>query len=696
MNAAELLSHGPAEVVELATAVALAVRVGPDLLRCARLTLVPGASAGTESDLWFGPLVESFGPSGFVLRAEVVDELRRRLVADPARLEASWALVHGRHPWTSPSVAAEERLIYLALTRGNRARKEMDAIFASVLRAMTEGPARATQLARWAQRALPGLPAPARAVESAGLLEAVVTARMPTVQLVDGRTAASSTAIPPELLGAIGRTEYRFDWVTGQLIFRDDGEHAIALPATRPPLLLVSWGRRDREQHRHVVESGKRIEVSRTATELVLEAVDGQRWRLRRLAAPRRGEHAPRLPPPPWFAGRGTWLGDSRAVLHLAEQLREASPVDTLRAPRGGGKTTFLKWVMTLYRRDELAFWQWPIVLIGTADRDPDELARDVLRAVVKEVDGDVTGDQRQLVAAFRAANQTVAVLVDEQEPRTPAHTDACLARLSDLARQVPIRVILATSWQRDGDLTLPALTRAEVRAAVNLHETEWSADMVDRLHHLTAGNPGLVHHLVLEVERRGDARDPWLVDHWTGPFGHHLRTLARWCGRYPDDATTLRRTGPEAQLDSQTVERVAESGLVNPALQLVAPVYRLIPALAHDLAIGYAPSDRDLAFDLARRLDNSILVLAPDPNATDRLRMARRCAILVSHGLAETDDGRDLVAAAQAAHPSSFIPILVDDIRRRRLKWLDPAIESIDLALGVDEVVRLLKQLDR
>ena len=48
--------------VRLARAVSLAVRVEPELLRRARLALVPGADAGTEADLWFSPLVVGANP----------------------------------------------------------------------------------------------------------------------------------------------------------------------------------------------------------------------------------------------------------------------------------------------------------------------------------------------------------------------------------------------------------------------------------------------------------------------------------------------------------------------------------------------------------------------------------------------------------------------------------------------------------
>ncbi len=59
--------------VTLARAVCLAVLVEPGLLRRARIALVPGASVGTESDLWFSPLVLTRNVTGIVLDPDAVD-----------------------------------------------------------------------------------------------------------------------------------------------------------------------------------------------------------------------------------------------------------------------------------------------------------------------------------------------------------------------------------------------------------------------------------------------------------------------------------------------------------------------------------------------------------------------------------------------------------------------------------------------
>ena len=63
--------------VRLARVVSLASRIEPELLRQARLQLLPSLDAGAEADLWFSPLVQSSTPLALTLRPAVADLLRR-------------------------------------------------------------------------------------------------------------------------------------------------------------------------------------------------------------------------------------------------------------------------------------------------------------------------------------------------------------------------------------------------------------------------------------------------------------------------------------------------------------------------------------------------------------------------------------------------------------------------------------------
>src|SRR5262245_22643557 len=84
----ELAERNPA-AVQLGEAISLAVRIEPELLRAARLTLTPTLDASAEADLWFSPLIESCTADWLVLVPEVAQELRRRLANEERRLGES-------------------------------------------------------------------------------------------------------------------------------------------------------------------------------------------------------------------------------------------------------------------------------------------------------------------------------------------------------------------------------------------------------------------------------------------------------------------------------------------------------------------------------------------------------------------------------------------------------------------------------
>ncbi len=146
--------HRP-DVLALATAVALAVRVEPGLLRRARLRLTPGVPVGAEGDLWAGPLVASTSVRGLVLDPAVADLLRHRLAADRRLLDAAHEVVSGLHADAPPTLRLEEDLVHAALT-GDAER--IAALLATALRTAEREPDRAAGIGRWADRALRAAP----------------------------------------------------------------------------------------------------------------------------------------------------------------------------------------------------------------------------------------------------------------------------------------------------------------------------------------------------------------------------------------------------------------------------------------------------------------------------------------------------------------------------------------------------------
>src|SRR5260370_2878945 len=104
------------DVVRLAQAVSLAVRVEPELLRSIRLALLPGVDADVEADLWFSTLVQSENPLALVLLSEVEALLRQELSSNQGLLNQVWEILQRVHKDTPPAIRLEEEVTWLALS----------------------------------------------------------------------------------------------------------------------------------------------------------------------------------------------------------------------------------------------------------------------------------------------------------------------------------------------------------------------------------------------------------------------------------------------------------------------------------------------------------------------------------------------------------------------------------------------------
>jgi hypothetical protein len=175
------------DVVRLAVSISLAVRVEPGLLRRARL-LHPGLSAATEADLWFSPLVESKNWTGFTLLPEVRTVLQERLGRQPSELNRAWSLVEEAHRDSPQLLQVEERLAWLAL-RGD-ADDRIGEHLGEIVAAMVSDAERGKGLARWAARALPGLPARLRSLDQLWMLALGASARLGGRRVIRGHPPA--------------------------------------------------------------------------------------------------------------------------------------------------------------------------------------------------------------------------------------------------------------------------------------------------------------------------------------------------------------------------------------------------------------------------------------------------------------------------------------------------------------------------
>jgi len=157
---------------ELAVPLSIAVRIEPELIRAIRLAVLPHLDVSAESDLWFADdLVASRGPDTIVLRPEVLPRLRAELAArvagsapaDPIR--SVWRITSRVHESVSPALALEERVAWLAVTRGEDGRAAIGEELSTALRALVQD--RRTGIANWLAGAWSRLPEAARGTKMA-------------------------------------------------------------------------------------------------------------------------------------------------------------------------------------------------------------------------------------------------------------------------------------------------------------------------------------------------------------------------------------------------------------------------------------------------------------------------------------------------------------------------------------------------
>ena len=211
----ELMRASRPDLVELARLVSPAVRVEAGLLRHVRLSLTaPPLPVAAEADLWFSPLVSSDSTDALVLDRGAADALRERLAAehaalvaehersggrqprDPTPLERSATAVRRWHVDASPAIRLEEQIIHEALLGAGE--EQLNGLLGRALATLSD-PDQARPIARWATRALPALPEPARASEAAAELARRARGRLQEPLLVGAALFARGIALsePP-------------------------------------------------------------------------------------------------------------------------------------------------------------------------------------------------------------------------------------------------------------------------------------------------------------------------------------------------------------------------------------------------------------------------------------------------------------------------------------------------------------------
>jgi len=171
------------DAVRLARVVSLASRIEPELLRQARLQLLPAVDAGAEADLWFSQLVQSSTPVALTLVPAVADLLRHELADSPDSLQRAWELIEEVHREAPAAIRLEERVTWETLAGGAGSLERVENELMSVVSAITVQ--KRSGLARWALRAVPRLPEAARKTKAATTLLLTAAAHLNAWHLLE-------------------------------------------------------------------------------------------------------------------------------------------------------------------------------------------------------------------------------------------------------------------------------------------------------------------------------------------------------------------------------------------------------------------------------------------------------------------------------------------------------------------------------
>jgi hypothetical protein len=240
----ELTNRLNPEAVALARWVCLATRIEPALIRRARLRLMPAANAGTESDLWFSPLIQTVGARYILFYPEVSNLLRRELSGNRKDFARAWKVTRQTHRALPELVRLEEKLTWLALKDDARLERKLDALLRPLIKAVLTG--QREGLGRWALNVIPHLPERARASKSARLLRMIAESQLYggwanlLTTIGDGPNDEEAAL----LLHGLERTTAGLRLRGNNLEVSEppeEGARLIKVPATNPRVLELSW-----------------------------------------------------------------------------------------------------------------------------------------------------------------------------------------------------------------------------------------------------------------------------------------------------------------------------------------------------------------------------------------------------------------------------------------------------------------------
>lgn len=224
---------------QLGRVVSLAARIEPELIRAARLRLLPHLDVSAEVDLWFSPLVQSRTPLAIVLRTETVDALRAELAEDLRLLDGAWDVLQAMHENAPPVLRLEEELTWLGL-RGQRSDADVNDLLRQAVYSMIDQDR--SGIARWTARAFDRLPQPVKRHEAARMLNVGAKARVGSpIDPAEAQDAPWLSWVVPSNLPSIPINVRLLEGAVEIGSEASEWSHQLDVPKTNPPFVEVSW-----------------------------------------------------------------------------------------------------------------------------------------------------------------------------------------------------------------------------------------------------------------------------------------------------------------------------------------------------------------------------------------------------------------------------------------------------------------------
>jgi len=290
----EELSKRSQGAADLAKVVSLAVLVEPQLLRRARINLLPDVDAGAEADLWLSPLVQTRSPRGITLLPRAAEQLRRTLAEDSILFEKAWKLTAEAHKSSPPTVKLEEQINSLSVKLDGQSLDQIEHLLQSVVSTLVDHEER-WGLAHWAAGALARMPESVRRLEPARVLTAASYLRLSSHMPAESGGAPDgdlpewlSWVMPKNLSESESEFGLGVELVEGgvRLGGSADSKHTMLVPDTNPLLIELSWPEGSERRVRQVrLQKGEQRMVSAPAPGVQLRTMTGLCYELSPAAA---------------------------------------------------------------------------------------------------------------------------------------------------------------------------------------------------------------------------------------------------------------------------------------------------------------------------------------------------------------------------------------------------------------------------